>query len=61
MVVSNLERPWFQNTVLLTLLFLCPLSATAMKALGREEKKKRRKTGTKGLAKLTAHYEIMIF
>lgn len=41
MVVSNLERPWFQNTVLLTLLFLSPLSATAMKALGREEKKKK--------------------
>lgn len=41
MVVSNLERPWFQNTVLLTLLFLCPLSATAMKALGWEEKKKK--------------------
>lgn len=29
--------------------------------MGRKEKKKKRQTGAKGLAKLTAHYETMIF
>lgn len=43
MVVSNLEGPWFQNTVLLTLLFLSPSNATGMEALGWEEKEKKKK------------------
>lgn len=42
MVVSNLEGPWFQNTVLLTLLFLSPSNATGMEALGWEEKEKKK-------------------
>lgn len=45
MVVNNLEGPWFQNTVLLTLLFLSDSNATGIKALGWEEKKM--KAGTK--------------
>lgn len=36
MVNSNLEGPWFQNTVF----FLSPSNATGIKALGWEEKEK---------------------
>lgn len=41
MVSINLEESWFQNTVLLTLVFLSPPNATGIKALGMEEKIKK--------------------
>lgn len=61
-LLSNLERPWFQNTVLGTLLFI-PSDATGIKTLGwggKKKKKNKRKKTEAGLAKLTAHYVTMI-